>query len=75
MAAANRGAKRVEGSLTIGILPCASGGVAPDVDVAVFTGMGNARDAINVLSSSTQTYLKFRDVELSAFSGQGSACA
>jgi uncharacterized protein (TIGR00725 family) len=51
MAAANRGAKRVEGSLTIGILPSASGGVSPDVDVAVFTGMGNARDAINVLSS------------------------
>lgn len=51
MAAANRGAKRVEGSLTIGILPGASGSVSPDVDVAIFTGMGNARDAINVLSS------------------------
>ena len=51
MAAANRGAKRVEGSLTIGILPSASGGASPDVDVAVFTGMGNARNAINVLSS------------------------
>jgi uncharacterized protein (TIGR00725 family) len=51
MAAANRGAKRVEGSLTIGILPGASGGVSSDVDVAIFTGMGNARNAINVLSS------------------------
>ena len=51
MAAANRGAKRVEGSLTIGILPGASGGASPDVDVAIFTGMGDARDAINVLSS------------------------
>jgi uncharacterized protein (TIGR00725 family) len=51
MAAANRGAKRVGGSLTIGILPGASGSVSPDVDVAVFTGMGNARNAINVLSS------------------------
>ena len=51
MAAANRGAKRVEGSLTIGILPGASGGASPDVDVAVFTGMGDARDAVNVLSS------------------------
>jgi uncharacterized protein (TIGR00725 family) len=50
MAAANRGAKRVAGSLTIGILPSESGGVSPDVDVAIFTGMGNARDAINVLS-------------------------
>src|SRR5262249_58121625 len=51
MAAANRGVKRVAGSLTIGILPSVSGGVSPDVDVAVFTGMGNARDSINVLSS------------------------
>src|SRR5262249_56187707 len=51
MAAANRGVKRVAGSLTVGILPSVSGGVSPDVDVAVFTGMGNARDAINVLSS------------------------
>ena len=51
MAAASRGAKRVSGSLTIGILPSESGPVAPAVDVAVFTGMGNARNAINVLSS------------------------
>ena len=51
MAAGDRGAKRVAGSLTIGILPTASGPVAPGVDVAIFTGMGNARNAINVLSS------------------------
>src|SRR6185295_18993766 len=51
MAAASRGAKRVAGSLTIRILPSESGPVAPSVDVAVFTGMGNARNAINVLSS------------------------
>jgi uncharacterized protein (TIGR00725 family) len=51
MAAAIRGAKRVPGSLTIGILPTASGVVAPGLDVAIFTGMGNARNAINVLSS------------------------
>jgi len=51
MAAASRGAKRVSGSLTIGILPSESGSVAPGVDVAVFTGMGNARNAVNVLSS------------------------
>jgi uncharacterized protein (TIGR00725 family) len=51
MAAANRGAKRVPGSLTLGILPSQAGDVSPDVDVAVFTGMGNARNAINVLSS------------------------
>jgi uncharacterized protein (TIGR00725 family) len=51
MAATIRGAKRIEGSLTIGILPSASGRVAPGLDVAIFTGMGNARNAINVLSS------------------------
>jgi uncharacterized protein (TIGR00725 family) len=51
MAAAIRGAKRVPGSLTIGILPTASGPAAPGLDVAIFTGMGNARNAINVLSS------------------------
>jgi uncharacterized protein (TIGR00725 family) len=52
MAAVNRGAKKVPGSLTIGVLPFAQDpGVAPDVDVALFTGMGDARNAINVLSS------------------------
>lgn len=53
MAAANRGAKRVAGSLTVGVLPgtSESGGVCPDVDVAIFTDMGNARNNINVLSS------------------------
>lgn len=51
MAAACAGAKQVAGSLTLGILPGASEGAGPDVDVAVFTGMGDARNAINVLSS------------------------
>jgi uncharacterized protein (TIGR00725 family) len=51
MAAVCRGAKRVAGSLTIGILPSESGAVAPDVDVAVFTGLGNARNVVNVLTS------------------------
>jgi hypothetical protein len=51
MAAASAGAKQVRGSLTVGILPGASGGVGPDVDLAVFTGMGEARNAINVLTS------------------------
>jgi uncharacterized protein (TIGR00725 family) len=54
MSAVNEGAKRVEGSLTIGILPTADSGegsVSKDVDVAIFTGMGNARNNINVLSS------------------------
>jgi uncharacterized protein (TIGR00725 family) len=51
MAAACAGAKLVPGSLTLGILPGTDGAVAPGVDVAVFTGMGDARNAINVLTS------------------------
>jgi uncharacterized protein (TIGR00725 family) len=51
MAAASSGAKQIAGSVTIGILPGASGGAGPDVDIAIFTGMGEARNAINVLTS------------------------
>ena len=51
MAAACAGAKQIPGSVTLGILPGASGGEGPDVDIAVFTGMGEARNAINVLTS------------------------
>jgi uncharacterized protein (TIGR00725 family) len=52
MEAANAGAKAVAGSLTIGILPSdPDGPVSEHVDVAVFTGLGDARNAVNVLSS------------------------
>jgi uncharacterized protein (TIGR00725 family) len=52
MEAACAGARQVPGSLTIGILPSGPDGpVSAQVDVAVFTGMGDARNAINVLSS------------------------
>lgn len=54
MDAVSEGAKRVEGSLTIGILPTAGSeeaSVSKHLDVAIFTGMGNARNNINVLSS------------------------
>lgn len=52
MEAACAGAKSVSGSLTIGILPTGPDGPVSDhVDLAVFTGMGEARNAINVLSS------------------------
>src|SRR4051795_11622497 len=51
MAAASAGAKQVPGSLTLGILPGTSGGAGADVDIAVFTGMGEARNMINVLTS------------------------
>ena len=52
MDAACAGAKSVPGSLTIGILPTGPDGpVSEHVDVAVFTGLGDARNAINVLSS------------------------
>jgi uncharacterized protein (TIGR00725 family) len=52
MDAACAGAKSVPGSLTIGILPTGPDGpVSTHIDVAVFTGLGDARNAINVLSS------------------------
>lgn len=52
MDAASAGAKSVAGSLTVGILPSGPDGpVSEHVDLAVFTGMGDARNAINVLSS------------------------
>ncbi|WP_071516528.1 TIGR00725 family protein [Geitlerinema sp. PCC 9228] len=51
MDAASRGAKEANG-IAIGILPDESeGGVSEAVDIAIFTGMGNARNNINVLSS------------------------
>ena len=50
MAAACAGAKEVSGSVTLGILPGVSG-AGPDVDVAVFTGLGEARNVVNVLTS------------------------
>ncbi|HEX2219054.1 MAG TPA: hypothetical protein VHG35_09630 [Gemmatimonadales bacterium] len=52
MDAACAGAKSVSGSLTVGILPTgAEAPVSEHVDVAVFTGMNEARNVINVLSS------------------------
>ena len=51
MAAALRGAKRVAGSITVGMLPTESGPIAPGVDIPIYTGLGHARNAINVLSS------------------------
>jgi uncharacterized protein (TIGR00725 family) len=52
MEAACAGAKSVAGSLTVGVLPGGPDGpVSTSADVAVFTAMGEARNAINVLSS------------------------
>lgn len=63
MAAASRGARSLPGHCVIGVLPdapgrgadaCGEGGassVAAELDVALFTGMGQARNVINVLSS------------------------
>jgi uncharacterized protein (TIGR00725 family) len=51
MAAACAGAKQVQNSLTLGILPESEGGAGRDVDIAVFTGIGDARNVINVLTS------------------------
>src|SRR5262252_2695955 len=53
MDAASRGAKRVKDSLTIGVLPghWRAADVSRSVDVAIFTNLGDARNAINVQSS------------------------
>ena len=55
MAAASRGAARVEGHLVVGVLPDAGNGDdrqnTADLDLALFTGMGMARNVINVLSA------------------------
>ena len=53
MKAANAGAKQAKESLTIGILPDAGKEVSPDVDVAIVSGMGEARNNIIVLSADT----------------------
>ncbi|MGB3534619.1 MAG: TIGR00725 family protein [Microcoleaceae cyanobacterium] len=51
MEAANQGAKSANG-LTVGILPTAdSKGASEAVDIPILTNLGNARNAINVLSS------------------------
>lgn len=51
MEAAGQGAK-VAGGLTIGILPMADTlGVSETVDLAIVTGLGHARNTINVLSA------------------------
>jgi uncharacterized protein (TIGR00725 family) len=53
MDAASRGAKSVPGSITVGVLPGdhRSADVSAAVDIAIFTNMGAARNAINVESS------------------------
>lgn len=51
MRAVNQGAKEIEGSLTVGILPGGSAKTSTHVDLVIVTDMGNARNNINVLSS------------------------
>ena len=51
MDAANQGAKSADG-ITLGILPRNNrDSISNDVDIAIFTDLGNARNNINVLSS------------------------
>jgi len=51
MRAASEGAKQISDSITLGILPDDEPiGVSPFVDIPILTGMGNARNNINVLS-------------------------
>jgi uncharacterized protein (TIGR00725 family) len=51
MRAASKGAKKVQGSLTIGILPNKRAVPSPHIDIAIITDMNEARNNINVLSS------------------------
>jgi omega-amidase len=56
MAAASRGAMAVDGHLVVGVLPddgagARREGATAELDVALFTGLGQARNVINVLSS------------------------
>ncbi len=55
MAAASRGAARVEGHLVVGVLPDEGKGddrqCTTELDLALFTGMGKVRNVINVLSA------------------------
>jgi len=51
MDAACEGAKRVRGSLTIGVLPTAKDKISRHVDVPIITEMGSGRNNINVLTS------------------------
>lgn len=51
MDAACEGAKRVGGSLTIGVLPTDKDKISRHVDVPIITEMGSGRNNINVLTS------------------------
>lgn len=51
MDAACEGARRVGGSLTLGILPTAKDHISRHVDIPIITEMGSGRNNINVLTS------------------------
>jgi uncharacterized protein (TIGR00725 family) len=51
MAAVSRGAAAVPGHCVVGILPDDNAAAAAEVDLAISTGMGQARNVINVLAS------------------------
>lgn len=50
MEASAKGAKE-SGGLTVGVLPGSNSEASPYIDIPIVTGMGNARNNINVLSS------------------------
>ncbi|MCP9804692.1 hypothetical protein KBY75_14085 [Cyanobium sp. T1G-Tous] len=51
MAAVSRGAASVPGHCVVGILPDDNAAAAAEVDLAISTGLGQARNVINVLAS------------------------
>lgn len=51
MAAVSRGAAQVEGHLVVGILPDTGGSACNSLDLLIPTGLGQARNLINVLAA------------------------
>ncbi len=65
MAASSRGAKEA-GGFVVGVLPDADDcSVSPDLDLAIMTNMGDARNVINVLSSDVVIACEGREGTLS----------
>ena len=52
MEAACAGAKEVEGSITVGILPSRDTAPSPFVDIPIMTDLGNGRNNVNVLTGA-----------------------
>ena len=79
MAAASRGAARVDGHLVVGVLPDEGKGddrqSTAELDLALFTGMGKARNVINVLSADVVVISKIDLAEAVGFDRRAALAA